>query len=194
MKTAKIGWIAGICLWPLILPFRGAENFDREPINGWEFNGGAMAVSEASGRVLGCTGEGRGFWTIAPIRDFSLDFRFQPGGGWGEVSFCRGGEPPQNREYSLRMSTRDIFLTRRAEGAEKSLGRRTFTFTAKQWVAMTIVVCEGKITLSIEGKPVLASTDSKPLPAGTMAFGCRQGESISFDDIFLYPIGIPTGK
>ena len=57
-----------------------------------------------AGRILDCRGDGHGAWMIEPVCDFELNFRFRPGGGAGEVMFRMGGEPPQIRQYALRLS------------------------------------------------------------------------------------------
>jgi hypothetical protein len=108
------------------------ENFDRDPVQGWEFRDGARPVPVEAGRILDCRGDGRGAWMIEPICDFELNFRFRPGGGAGEVMFRMGGEPPQIRQYALRLSARDILLARRGEGEEKTLCRKAFAFSPGQ--------------------------------------------------------------
>jgi hypothetical protein len=120
-----------------------------------------------------------------------LNFRFRPGGGQGDVFFRMGGEPPQNQQYVLRLLGRDIFLSRRATGEEKPLGRGTFPFSPGQWYPVTILAQGNKIVVFIAGREVLSCTDPSPLPPGNVAFGCRQGQGIAFDDILLAPLEKP---
>ena len=173
---------------------RRSENFDRDPVRGWEFREGARPIAGEAGRVLGCRGAGHGAWLIEPLCDFELNFRYRPGNGAGEVLFRMGGEPPRHRHYALRLSGREILLARRLDGEEKPLCRGAFAFSSGRWASVVILSQGRKITVLVDGKEALGCRDPEPLPPGNIAFGCREGEGIAFDDVQLTPLEMPEGE
>ena len=83
------------------------ENFDRDPITGWEYSCEKDFVQEGEGRFLRVWGAGHALST-AERGDFSLAFRYRSksGGGDGDILFRAGDQGA----YSLRLEKKQLVL------------------------------------------------------------------------------------
>ena len=169
------------------------ENFDRDPLEGWELLPGAEVVPEGTGRALVLSGETHAFWVGLQERDFALTARYRHAPGVSEVLFRASGEPPNNQEYHLRIRPSQVSLSRVSAGREHELASDAHSMQPGAWHRLLLQTLGGKVFVAIDGAEVLGAEDTQVLPKGMIGFGSLEGGKFAFDDITVTPADAGTG-
>jgi hypothetical protein len=159
------------------------QNFNSQPVQGWEFGGGAQIGQVGGSPALTFTSPGHGIWVVPSARDFALDVRMLLGQGAGEIVFCASGEPPRNSEYHLIIAPGECGLDKQVPGQRQSLTGAPCQFQPGQWHNVSVQVANGSIQVTVDGQTLLTVQDPQPLSAGIFAFGCMDGTGFAYDDI-----------
>ncbi|MFQ5811488.1 MAG: family 16 glycoside hydrolase, partial [Armatimonadota bacterium] len=164
-------------------PGARSENFETQPLQGWEIGGNVQVAPAGQSRALVCSGPGHGYWLAGAARDFALRFRYQHGQGLGEVILCASGEPPNGRAYHLMLHAGLLGLDRNVGGQRQRLAEAQWAVQPGQWYDIAVQLANGQMQVSMGGQPVLTVQDPQPLPGGAIGFGCAEGGGFAYDNI-----------
>jgi hypothetical protein len=172
------------------------ENFDRDPVKGWEFSCEKEFVQEGEGRVLRVWGAGHAL-PVVERGDFSVAFRYRSksGGGDGDILFRASDQGA----YSLRLERKQIVLCWRMGSPEtgfqeQKLAAKPLPLTADTWHSLSLRVQGRQIDVLVAGKPVMSYTDSASRSAGFVGLGVIANTgAVEYDDVaFDVPGSTPT--
>jgi hypothetical protein len=177
-----------------------SEDFDTEPLAGWEFSCQKQLVEEGTGKCLRVSGAGHALWIAAEraqARDFELAFRhrYKQDKGTGDIIFRGTGEPPQHRYNFLRLEAGQLVLgvrihTSDQDVSEQVLKNVTFQLTPDVWHDFVITANGSQIDVAVDGTSVLSGTDPNPLPGAPIGLGIIAGSGeVDYDDAQLTVYG-----
>jgi len=170
---------------------RFAENFDRDPVNGWEYHGQYAFPTVGNGRALAT--KGAAIWVAAgEVADFTMKLRFGYERGIGLVDFRHARRYGMSDRYTLLLSRRGVGLIRVQDlpndVEEKELASAQLSLAPQTWHDVIIQAAGGQIKVWIDGKGVLSARDPKPLRPGLCALSTEAGIAL-YDDVILIPQG-----
>lgn len=149
------------------------ENFDRDPVAGWEFSCEKRFVPAGEGRFLQVLGGGHAL-SVLEREDFLLTFRYRSksAGGVGDILF-RAGE---QGAYSLRLEPQQIVLCWRSGNhevgfQEQDLAVKPYPLQPDTWHTLGLRVQGNRIDVSVGGKPLISCSDPQQRPAGMVGLG-----------------------
>jgi hypothetical protein len=170
---------------------RFAENFDRDPVSGWEYHSQYAFPAAGKGRALAT--KGAAVWVAAgEVADFTMKLRFGYERGIGLVDFRHARRYGISDRYTLLLSRRGVGLIRVKdlpnEVEEKELASAPVSLAPQTWHDVIIQAAGGRIKVWIDGKGVLDARDPKPLRPGMCALSVEAGV-VLYDDVILIPQG-----
>jgi len=168
------------------------EDFENEPLDGWEYSCQHAFVKAGTGRALATRGGGHAMWVAAgEVGDFALKLRYGYEKSVGDV-FFRSTETPQGMEfYFLRLEPSQVVLGRRLHTMdhkypEKMLAAVPVPLSPRAWHEVIIQASGGQITVWIDGQGVLQVQDPKPLGTGLCGVGVIANSGfVLYDDLEL---------
>jgi hypothetical protein len=169
------------------------EDFDRDPVTGWDFRGQHAFVSTGSGRALAT--KGGAFWDAAgEVSDFTMKVRYGYERGIALVDFRHHRRYGINDRYVLMLSPTGVGLIRVQhlpnDVQEKELASARCSLAAQTWHDVIIQAVGGQINVWVDGKGVISVRDAQPLRSGLCALGVESGV-VLYDHIILIPQGHP---
>jgi len=169
------------------------EDFDQEPVDGWEYSCEHAFVKAGTGRALATRGGGHAMWIAAgQVGDFALKLRYGYEKGVGDV-FFRSTESSQGMEfYFLRLEPRQVVLGRRlhtvdGQYPEKILAAVPVVLGPRAWHDVIIQASGGQFAVSVNGQEgVLQAVDPNPLRSGLCGLGVIASSGlVLYDDVAL---------
>lgn len=161
-----------------------SESFDGAPLDGWVIEGGSVQpAGQSSALVFGGPGV-----SIAPTtlgQHFTLTCRLRLNQGATAVTFCMRDLEEGGTGYELTLNEEMGLISRISGGTEQRLRDGRVHLTGRDWVQLSITRTGGRIDAALDGQTFLSANDSNPLPGGGLAFSCRQGSGVAFDDIVV---------
>jgi hypothetical protein len=161
-----------------------SENFDGAPLDGWVIEGGSVQPAGQSSALV-FSGPGA---SIAPTtlgQQFTLSCRLRITQGAAAVTFCMRDLEAGGTGYELTLNEEMGLISRISGGAEQRLRDGRVHLTGRDWVQLSITRVGGRIEAAVDGQPFITAYDSSPLPGGGLAFSCRHGSGVAFDDIVV---------
>ncbi|MEN8223632.1 MAG: hypothetical protein ABFR36_10310 [Acidobacteriota bacterium] len=162
-----------------------SENFEKDPIDGWQFMRGVEVVPANRGRILLASMPSFAHWKKANVTAFEMGFRYRHSGGTGEVKFCNSGGSNNKKSYNLRLVDNRIEVIKQMGQQQQLVAESICNLQIEKWHNVKIKYSLGKIVISINKKQVLNTVDRQPLPGGIISFGCLNGGGFAYDDIKL---------
>jgi len=177
-------------------PRQFAEDFDRDPVRGWEYSCQYALLPAGNGRALATRGGGHAMWVAAGhVSDFSMKFRYGYEQGTADVFFRNTNVPNGHEFYCLMIGPHQTVLARRAhlpgnKYPEKRLAAAPVAISPKAWHDVIIQAKGGQIRVWIDGKGVLQAQDSSPLRSGLCGFGAIANSGhVLYDQVMLVDEG-----
>jgi hypothetical protein len=169
------------------------EDFDQDPVVGWDFRGQHAFVPAGNGRAL-ATKSGA-FWDAAgEVADFTMKVRYGYERGIALVDFRHARRYGINDRYVLLLSPTGVSLIRvqhlPGDVQEKELASAPCSLPPQTWHDVIIQAAGGQINVWVNGKGVISVRDAQPLRSGLCALGVESGV-VLYDHIILIPQGQP---
>jgi hypothetical protein len=163
------------------------EDFDQDPVTGWEFASQYAFVSTGNGRALAT--KGAAFWAKAgEVGDFTMKIRYAYERGIALVDFRHARRYGINDRYVLLLHANGVGLIRvqHLPGGvqEKELASAPIFLPPQTWHEVIIQAADEQINVWVDGKGVISVRDVQPLRAGMCALGVESGV-VLYDEVIL---------
>jgi hypothetical protein len=171
---------------------RFTEDFETDPVRGWEFWCKYAFSALSDGRALATQGGGAAVWAKpGEVADFALRFRYGYEKGVADVSFHGSEAPGENEAYHLIIAPDRVMLIRRKhlpDGTypERQLAAAPISLAPRTWHDVIIQAADKDIGVWIDDQAVLSFQDPNPLPRGPISLGAIANSGyVLYDDLTL---------